>query len=150
MQTHEANLIALGGCAKAVRLALKRLGMRRCSLRLVYYQTEPRDGLRLDWYGVFWRWFEALWMAHRAGAEFLLDDFLARVAELREVERGAAESRCCWRTQVVRCETESSDIVKAAVLNDLERLKRETVEAIGEQRRLLAILERESHQQRAA
>lgn len=82
MQPYEANKLAVAGRTQAVRRALKALGMRRCSLRLVQYQFKPGE-TRLDYYSLFWRWFRALWMAHRKGAEFLFQDFCARVERLR-------------------------------------------------------------------
>jgi hypothetical protein len=91
LQTHEANKRAVAGRTQAVRRALKSLGMRRCSARLVQYQFKP-DETRLDWYALFWRWFRALWVAHRKGAEFLFDDFCSRVEQLR-AEEGDPERR---------------------------------------------------------
>lgn len=135
METFEINRAAVGGSAKAVRLALKQQGMRRCSLQLVYRQCKA--ALHLDWYGVFLRWFTALWLANREGAEFLLSDFLARVARLRE-----SDAPACWREQMAACQTEHSDVVCAALVNDLARMRRETVEAIAAKQRLVVTLDR--------
>src|ERR671929_1254331 len=68
---------------------LLRLGMRRCSLRLVHYQAEPRP-LRLDWYGLYWRWLRALHLANPSGADFLFEDLRARYSALTEVSELAA------------------------------------------------------------
>ncbi len=142
MQPHEANTIAVGGHTKAVRDALLRLGMRRCSLALVYRQTRPPEGLRLDWYSIFLRWLRALWLAHRAGAEFLLDDLHVRVAAWRERD-GEGQGRDCWRAQMVRCEAEHSDVVRAALVSDLRQMRVEAVECIAAQRQLIARIDAE-------
>lgn len=139
MQTHEANGRAIGDYAKAIRLALLELGMRRCSVSLVYRQAKaPVKSHRLDWYSAFWRWFKALWIAHRQGAEALYEDFCARVEALRlseeKLDIDADE-------QLARCESENSDIIRARMRRDnTRRLIDETEQAIVEQRRYLAIL----------
>jgi hypothetical protein len=136
VQTHDANRVAVGGHTRRVRDALLRLGMRRCSLRLVQYQFEP-DPIRPSWYCLFWRWFHALWVAHRAGAEFLFEDFLARVEALRGAERPAPHG---WPEQVARVVRECGEAVEASVLaRDEARIRKEVTEAIRELRRLLAM-----------
>lgn len=143
MLTHEANAIAIGDCAKAIRDALIRLGMQRCSLQTVYNQCLARL-LRLDWYGTFWRWFEALWMAHRPGAEFLFEDFRARVLALRARDDTTATTD--WYAQVAVCAHEHSEALEAAILNrDAAAIRRELAESIAAQRRLLAALEARAH-----
>lgn len=137
MHTYEANRVAVGGHTRRVRDALLGLGMSRCSLRLVQHQF-TRDPLRPSWYCLFWRWFQALWVAHRAGAEFLFEDFVARVEALRAAERGGP----CpgWPQQVARCVRECGEAVESAVLADDDaRLRKEVSEAIVELRRLLAM-----------
>ena len=146
MQTYEANLIALGGCAKSIRAALKKLGMRRCSLRLVYYQCSPRD-LRLDWYGVFWRWCEALWLANREGAEFLFEDLFARICALRS---SAPTTPLDLDSHLAMCEREHSDIIRAAFLHDIARMKREIGEDIRAKQLLLEIIEAQERRSAAA
>ena len=137
MDTYEVNRIAVGGFSKCVREALKRLGMRRCSVRLVRYQCEKND-LRADWYSLFWRWFLALWMANREGAEFLYEDFTARVAALRDADDVSATD---YDRQLARCEGEHSDIIRARINGeDVTVLIQETIEAIVEKRRLVAML----------
>lgn len=137
MLTHEANRVALGDKAKAVRLALLRLGMRRCSERLVRYQCEERP-LRLDWYGLFWRWFCALWQAHRDGAEFLFEDFCSRVEALRREE---GHSPSDWYEQIAACAREHGEALQAAIQRrDPLAIRRELAESIAAERRLLAML----------
>lgn len=139
MQTHEANRRAVGGRAKQVRLALLKLGMRRCSDRLVRYQCEQTP-LRADWYALFWRWFRALWVANREGAEFLYEDFSARVESLR---RADTPPTCCWLEQVAKCEQEHSEALRAAILaGDQAAIRSEVSDAIREYRQLLAMIER--------
>ena len=137
MLTTEANRLALGTHAKAVRLALLRLGMRRCSVRLVRYQCEERP-LRLDWYGLFWRWFKALWLAHRSGAEFLFEDFCSRVESLR---REDGHSSGDWYEQIAECAREHGEALQAAIQRrDPQAIRRELAESIAAERRLLAML----------
>jgi hypothetical protein len=137
MLTSEANRLAVGSHAKAVRLALLRLGMRRCSVRLVRYQCE-QNPLRLDWYGLFWRWFLALWQAHRAGAEFLFEDFCSRVEALR---REDGHSPSDWYEQIATCAREHGEALQAAIQRrDAPAIRRELAESIATERRLLAML----------
>jgi nucleotide-binding universal stress UspA family protein len=110
--TYAVNRAAVGGHAKAVREALIRLGMRRCSLRLVYYQCEARD-LHLDYYGALWRWVEALFMANREGAELLVEDFRARFDDLR----ARRPSEFGWFELVARCEEAHSSVMRDAIRN---------------------------------
>ena len=147
MLTCEANRLAVGPCAKAVRLALLRLGMRRCSVRLVRYQCEERP-LRLDWYGLFWRWFSALWQAHRPGAEFLFEDFCSRVEALRREEGSPAGD---WFEQIAECAREHGEALQAAIQRrDPQAIRRELAESIAAERRLLAMLSEEGESARAA
>ncbi len=149
MLTHEVNRIAVGACAKAVAEALRKLG-KRCSVRWVNRQCEESpDVRRTDYYGAFRRWFEAVFIANRDGAEFLFEDFCAFVQSMRDFEDLALGD---WRAQIARCEGEHSDIIRAALLDGCnERLKSEIKEDIAEKRRLLAMLEaRETHLARAA
>jgi hypothetical protein len=138
MRTHEANAIAIKGRAKAIREALRKLGMQRCSLRLVYRQAEAPDG-RFSWYELFWRWFHALWTANRPGAEFLFEDFRSRVLALRDEDD---LSQADWTTEAVRCSDEHADAIREAFLNsDTAAIKKEVSEAITAYRRLLGIVE---------
>jgi hypothetical protein len=138
LTTHDANRLALGGSAKAVREALLSLGMRRCSLRLVHYQAEPRP-LRLDWYGLYWRWLRAVWLANPPGGEFLFEDLRSRFAALRE---GDHLARACWYEQLAECEREHSEAIRAAILDrDPRLIRKELSEAISAMRRQLALLE---------
>ena len=147
MLTSEANRLAVGSHAKAVRLALLRLGMRRCSVRLVRYQCEERP-LRLDWYGLFWRWFRALWGAHRDGAEFLYEDFCSRVEALRREETGPASD---WYEQIATCAREHGEALQAAIQRrDPLAIRRELSESIAAERRLLAMLSEREDEARAA
>ena len=140
MDTPEANRIAVGGFTHAVRRALKSLGMRRCSARLVQYQFKP-DALRLDWYGLFWRWFRALWIARREGAEFLFEDFCARVEALRGAEAPRAPRD--WRAQVAACALAHGEALAAAAeRRDPVAIRRAVAAAIAEQRELLSLLDR--------
>lgn len=146
LPTHEANRLALGAEAKAVREALLHLGMQRCSLRLVHYQAEPRP-LRLDWYGLYWRWLRALHLAHPAGADFLFEDLRSRFTALSE---GDCLARACWYEQLAECEREHSEAIRAAILDrDPLLIRKEIAEAISALRRQLALLDaRESHASR--
>ena len=138
LTTHEANRLALGGRAKAVREALLSLGMRRCSLRLVHYQAEPRP-LRLDWYGLYWRWLRALHLATPLGADFLFEDLRSRFTALRE---GSELARACWYEQLAECEREHSEAIRAAILDrDPRLIRKEISEAISALRRQLALLD---------
>jgi hypothetical protein len=147
MLTSEANRLAIGAHAKAVRLALLRLGMRRCSVRLVRYQCEE-NSLRPDWYGLFWRWFSALWAAHRPGAEFLYEDFCSRVEALRREEAGPAGD---WLEQIAECAREHGEALQAAIQRrDPLAIRRELAESIAAERRLLAMLAERGEEARAA
>ena len=148
MLTCEANRTAVGPHAKAVRLELLRLGMRRCSERLVRYQCE-QSPLRPDWYGLFWRWFKALWRAHRDGAEFLFEDFCARVEALRrEDDSGPAGD---WYEQIAECAREHGEALQAAIQRrDPRAIRRELAESIAAERRLLAMLAEQAEEARAA
>lgn len=138
MDTAEANRVAVGGFTHAVCRALKSLGMRRCSARLVQYQFKPEE-LRLDWYGLFWRWFRALWIARREGAEFLFEDFCSRVASLRE---GSEVLDADYSYQLARCELEHSNVIRAALRGEDPSLIRSgLLESIAASRRLLAVLD---------
>ena len=138
LATHDANRMALGSQAKAVREALIRLGMRRCSLRLVHYQTEPRP-LRLDWYGLYWRWLRALHLAHPSGADFLFEDLRSRFSALREASELSGAD---WYEQVAECEREHSEAIRAAILDrDPRLIRKEIAEAISALRRQLALLD---------
>ena len=147
MLTAEANRLAVGSHTKAVRLALLRLGMRRCSERLVRYQCEERP-LRLDWYGLFWRWFKALWTAHRAGAEFLYEDFCSRVEALR---REDSHSPTDWYEQIAECAREHGEALQAAIQRrDHQAIRRELAESIAAERRLLSMLSEKGEAAQAA
>ena len=138
MLTCEANRLAVGPHAKSIRLALLRLGMRRCSERLVRYQCE-QNPLRLDWYGLFWRWLQALWLAHRAGFDFLFEDLCARVAALRDSE--APPPACDWYEQIATCAREHGEALQAAIQRrDPAAIQRELAESIAAERRLLVML----------
>lgn len=139
LTTIEANALAARGHSAGLTRALKRLGMRRCSERLVRYQYEPAAA-RPSWYCLFWRWFEALWLAHRAGAEFLFEDFCARAAALRDRDEGRREDLA---ELLAAAEGEHSDVVRAALRGDgLDRLHAEIVEDIAAKRRLLVAVVR--------
>jgi hypothetical protein len=147
MLTAEANRLAVGPHAKAIRLALLRLGMRRCSVRLVRYQCEE-SASRLDWYGLFWRWFTALWRAHRSGAEFLFEDFCSRVEALR---REDSRSPGDWFEQIAECAREHGEALQAAIQRrDPLAIRRELAESIAAERRLLAMLAETSETAQAA
>jgi hypothetical protein len=147
MLTCEANRLAVGSHAKTVRLALLRLGMRRCSVRLVRYQCEE-NALRPDWYGLFWRWFKALWRAHRAGAEFLFEDFCSRVEALRREDH---HSPADWYEQIAECAREHGEALQAAIQRrDASAIRRELAESIAAERRLLAMLAETSEAAQAA
>ncbi len=138
MFCYEANRIAVGHHAKAVAEALRSLG-KRCSVRWVNRQCEEsKDVRRTNYYGAFMRWFEALWTAHRPGAESLYEDFCARVEALRLAD-GACEGDP--DEQLARVETEHSDIIRERLRSaDTRRLIEETQQAIVEKRRYLAML----------
>ena len=147
MLTSEANRLAVGPHAKALRLALLRLGMRRCSERLVRYQCEERP-LRLDWYGLFWRWFRALWVAHRGGAEFLFEDFCSRVEALR---REDGRPHADWYEQIATCAREHGEALQAAIQRrDHQAIRRELAESIAAERLLLSMLTEQSESAQAA
>lgn len=147
MFTYEASAIAIRGSAKAIRAALLDLGMRRCSIRLVQRQAEAPQA-QLDWYGLFVRWFTAIWRANRPGAEFLFEDFRARVAGLRAEDDLSASD---LDAQLERCEGEHSDIIKCVFRHDYSQIKREIAEDIAAKRRLLAMYEaREQAEAKAA
>ena len=147
MLTSEANRQAVGPHAKAVRLALLSLGMRRCSVRLVRYQCEQSPS-RLDWYSLFWRWFRALWAAHRPGAEFLFEDFCSRVEALRREDR---PSPADWYEQIATCAREHGEALQAAIQRrDPAAIRRELSESIAAERRLLAMLCEQSEAAHAA
>ena len=138
METTDANFIAVDGRTQAVARALKRLGMRQCSARLVQYQFKPRP-TRPDWYGAFWRWFRAIWVAHRAGAEFLFEDFCAKVSALRDADLPHAQPPVT--AQVEKCQYRNHRFVAAYIRGDGDdSLIREAVEGIVEMRALVRML----------
>lgn len=141
METWEANRIAVGGHAKALREALRGLG-KKVSLRWIYYQcSPPTDVNRPDPFGLFWRWFEALWLAHRPGAEFLFEDFCARVSALRDSE--PASGARDWYEELSICAREQSEALQAAIRrHDDAAIRRELAESIAAERRLLVMLNR--------
>ncbi|MDQ1610310.1 MAG: hypothetical protein QOG00_241 [Pyrinomonadaceae bacterium] len=138
MHTWQVNRIAVGAHAKAVCEAFRKFG-KRCSVRWINRQCEAsKDVRRTDYYGAFWLWFEAIYVANREGAEFLFEDFRARVQSLRDLE---ALAMADVPTQVARCNDEHADVIRAAILgDDSERLEREIAEAIAEKRMLLAMI----------
>jgi hypothetical protein len=139
MRTYEANALAIKESAKAIREALLHLGMRRCSLRLVHYQAEAPTKTRRDWYALFWRWFLAIWIANRPGAEFLLEDFEARVLALRERENLSDSN---WAQAVARCSDKHAHAIREAILNsDAAAIKKAGAQAITAYRTLLSIVE---------
>ncbi|HEV2704943.1 MAG TPA: hypothetical protein VGV59_03405 [Pyrinomonadaceae bacterium] len=148
MHTHEVNRAAVGDSAKAVCAALDHLG-KRCSVRWVNLQCEaPVDVKRVNYYEAFLRWFEALWLARREGAEFLFEDFCARVEALRAGDRHDPTD---WYEQLARCEEEHCQAIKAAILNrDMAAIRRELAEDIAAKRRLLAMHEARARSARAA
>lgn len=144
LTTFKANGYAARGHAPSLVRALKQLGMRRCSERLVRRQWEPGAGCP-SWYCLFWRWFQALWLAHRKGAEFLFEDFNARVAALRDSEptSGARD----WFEQLALCAREQSEALQAAIRRrDTAAIRRELVESIAAERQLLLMLDRPTQQ----
>lgn len=137
--TRAANRLAARGHTSNIVRALKRLGMRRCSEALVRRQWDEA-ATHPSWYCLFWRWFEALWLAHRTGAEFLYEDFRARVESLRDLEAqsGAAD----WYEQVALCVKEQSEAIQAACRRrDRAAIRREFLESIAAERRLVAMLD---------
>jgi hypothetical protein len=140
MHAHEVLKLAVGDHAKGVREALRALG-KRVSLRWVYYLTEPpADVRRLNPYGAFLLLFEALWRAHREGAELLFEHFLSFVAALRD-RGGCGDGDLA--ADLERAEREHSDIVRARFRGDgLDRLHAEIVEDITAKRRLLVTVTR--------
>lgn len=139
----EANRAAVSSRAKQVREQLLRLGMRRCSLTLVYRQCDP-EALRPSWYCLFLRWFEALWLAHREGAELVFEHFLSFVAALRDpCEARPGDVLGALAHALEEAEREHSDIVRARFRgDDLRRLSEEIAEDIAAKRRLLATVMR--------
>jgi hypothetical protein len=141
MDTPEANRAAVDGNTLAVARALKRLGMKQCSERLVQYQFKP-GAARHDWYGLFWRWWRALWIAHRAGAEFLFEDFCARVSAVRDAEGLRATS---LGEQLDRCEYQHYRFAAAAARSaPRDEIIRLGVEEIVEKRKLVWMLTAEA------
>lgn len=130
---------AIGTEAKGVRSALRSLG-KHCSLRWIHYQRQPaRDVKRLNIYELFWRFFQAIFLARPEGAAFLFEDFRSRYAALRARDELRAAD---WYAQVARCESEHSEAIQAAILDrDDAALRKELPEAIAAYRTLLAIVE---------
>lgn len=136
MDTHTANLTALSGFAEKVREALKELGMRRCSIRLVYRQCEECD-THLNWSQLFRRWVAAVRRAHHAGADLIVNDFNGWYESLCAGEELLA---CDWEGAVDACVDEHGDVIKEAIrADDMEAVVRESSEAITAYRRLIAI-----------
>jgi hypothetical protein len=148
LDTWKVNRLAVGDCAKLLRESLRQLG-KKCSLRWIHYQCEPpRDVRRPDPYAIFWRWFQALWMANRTGAEFLLEDFLSRVNALRDLDSLQSEEE---RALLACADGEHGDIVKQAFLNpDVDLMMKEIAEDIAVKRRLLAFYAAQQMRARAA
>lgn len=143
LTTIEANALAARGHSAQLVRALKRLGLKRCSERSVRYQYET-SALRPSWYCLYWRWFHALWMVHRKGAEFLYEDFCARVAALRDGEPQHGERD--WYGQLALCAKEQSEALQAAIRRqDDAAIRRELSESIAAERRLLQMLDRPAH-----
>ena len=139
LTTHAANGQAARGHSASLARALKGLGMLRCSEYLVRRQWDDPD--RPSWYCLWWRWYEALWLAHREGAEFLFEDFCARVARLRSAAPtvGAED----WHQLVARSAREHGQAIAAAVeMRDEAAVRRGLVESIATTRDLLALLDR--------
>lgn len=149
LESFEANRVAVRGHAKQVRDALRGLG-KRCSLKWVYLQCAPSPDInRLDYYGSFRRWFKAIWMANRAGAEFLFEDFRAFVESLRR--EAAGEAGGDWYQCLADAEREHSEAIQAALLNhDDESIRKELTEAVAAMRRQLAMLDERTRAARAA
>ena len=144
MSDHEVLKLAVGGRAKSLREALRALG-KRVSLRWVYRLCEPpADVRRLNPYGAFLLLFEALWLAHREGAESLFEHFLSFVAALRDqAEARRADAAGDLARDLELAEREHSDIVRARFRGDsLDRLHAEIVEDITAKRRLLVTVTR--------
>lgn len=141
LTTVEANALAARGHSASLARALKRLGLKRCSERSVRYQYEA-GARRPSYYCLFWRWFQALWLVNRKGAEFLYEDFTARVEALRAAEASEAPARD-WLEQVAACAREHSEAISAALLRRDERaIRSEVADEIRELRVLLALLDR--------
>lgn len=139
--TRAANRLAARGHTAAVARALKRLGMRRCSESLVRRQWDEH-ATQASWYCCFWRWFEALWLAHRKGAESLFEDFCARVEALRRAE--TPDVGRDWFEQLAICAREQSQALQAAIRrHDEAAIRRELSESIAAERMLLAMLDRQ-------
>ena len=140
LTTIEANALAAQGHSVRLAAKLKQLGMGRCSERSVRYQYES-GAHRPSWYCCFWRWLQALFMVNRKGFDFLVEDFLARVAALRDAEaqHGAAD----WYEQLSVCAREQSEALQAAIRrHDDAAIRRELSESIAAERKLLAMLDR--------
>lgn len=138
--TRAANRLAARGHTFKIVRALKSLGMRRCSESLVRRQWDEA-ATQASWYCCFWRWFEALWLAHRAGAEFLYEDFRARVEALRQAS--APAPALDWYEQLSVCAREQSEALQAAIRrHDVTAIRRELAESIAAERKLLAMLDR--------
>ena len=143
LTTIEANALAARGHSARLVRALKKLGLQRCSERSVRYQYEG-GAHRPSWYCLFWRWLQALFLANRKGFDFLVEDFNARVAALRdgEPQHGARD----WYEQLSICAKEQSEALQAAIRrHDDAAIVRELSESIAAERKLLAMLVRQGH-----
>ena len=90
---------------------------------------------------LFWRWFQALWLAHRKGAESLFEDFCARVEALREAETPRAPRE--WFAQVASCARAHGEVLAAAAeRRDAAAIRRAVSTSIAEQRELILLLDR--------
>lgn len=140
LSTLDANRVAARGHSAGLTRALKRLGMRRCSERLVRYQYEGGAG-RPSYYCLFWRWLEAVWLVNRPGFDFLVEDLCARVAALREGE--APDGARDWYEALSDCAREQSEALQAAIRrHDVTAIRRELAESIAAERKLLEMLDR--------
>lgn len=74
---------AIDDKSKSIAEFMRNLG-KRCTAVWVHQQgLASQDAKRPNFYGVFLRWFAAIWLANRAGAEYLLADFELFVRQLR-------------------------------------------------------------------
>jgi hypothetical protein len=138
--TFEANRIAVGPNAKQVREQLLKLGMRRCSLQLIYRQCDA-GSLRPSWLCLCVRWLTAIAMVDYESAVGLLEAMGASIEHLRpaRTHRRARD----WFEQIAHCAREHGEALQAAIQrHDRAAIRRELAESIEAQQELLAMLDR--------
>ncbi len=107
MRTHTVVRLAIGQRAAVVARAL---GVH---VSLVYRHAAAPTSVRFhNFYELFLRWLRAIFRANRPGAELLVSDLEAQIAELRATHARTLGTSGEFNRQLLACEVERTEVLR--------------------------------------